>query len=441
MEVIFFILLLSIGCFVLPIHYLILLSILGVALADTRLVSYEFIYYVRFVPIGIFCFRLLADVAKRPVKANSSSIVKIWGPFLGLALISTMYSSDLSLSAQRVLSAYLVLGGFGIGIPIYCGDEKKVMRLLWLISSIMGIGLLYCLYLAISDEQVSIDYGAYDRVYGIFKNPNTLGILSMQLIFILVHFWNRHKAKMGGKIWFGMAIGVGAAMVTSGSRAAILGFCIGLLVYILGNSRLKKSALPAVWAVILILVSIFLTVGFFFPEYSGSVFRTDSAGRITLWTKAWDIYKDGSPWGAGFGASDEIFVEEASVLGGVRIYTPESHNSFLRLLLDLGFPGVVLSLLAFVLLICRAWKYLLYFENPRLGILLLAAVIGSLVDSLFESWLFGFGSGASVPFWLFLSILSHLSDQAKTRLEYAKQYYKFSQFARLKPQEFSASKV
>ena len=429
------IVLVSIICLMLPIRYLIVVGIMGVALADTRLVSYDFVYYLRFVPTGILCFRLLAELSKKPIKANSCFMVKVWAPFLALALISAMYSLQPLLSIQRAVSACLVLGGFGIGIPIYFGDEKKIIRLFWLICSIMGMGLFYSLYLAMSDKSVSIGYGEYDRVSGIFKNPNTLGVLAMQLIFILMYFWDRQRRKISGRIWFGVTIGIGTAMVTSGSRASVLGFCMGLLIYIWGNSRVQKKALPTVWTVVLILVSIFLTVGYVFPVYGGSLFRMDSAGRNTLWSKAWDIYRGGSPWGAGFGASDELFRQEAQSLGGIKLYTPESHNSFLRLLLDLGFPGVVLALIAFSVLICRSWKYLLYFENPRLGVLLLAAVIGSLVDSLLESWLFGFGSSSSVPFWLFLAILSHLSDQAKVRLECVKQYYKFCQVARLVPRE------
>jgi hypothetical protein len=55
------------------------------------------------------------------------------------------------------------------------------------------------------------------------------------------------------------------------------------------------------------------------------------------------------------------------------------------------------------------------FEDKRLGAALLGVVIASLTNALFESWLFGFGSASTIPFWLFLALLSHQADVARCR--------------------------
>jgi len=208
-------------------------------------------------------------------------------------------------------------------------------------------------------------------------------------------------------------------MVATGSRASAVGFTVGLLVWILGSTRVQKRTLPAVWSVLLVIVSIFLIAGYFFPEYSGGLFRTDSAGRSLLWDWTWRAYKEGPFWGVGFGSSAEVFAREALYLRSQGLYAAEAHNSFLSLLLELGFIGVAFALYGFVRLIIRVWKLLPYFEDPQLGVTLMAAILASLVNSVFETWIFNFGNSSTIPFWLFLGMISHQTVQAQLRARYA----------------------
>ena len=61
-------------------------------------------------------------------------------------------------------------------------------------------------------------------------------------------------------------------------------------------------------------------------------------------------------------------------------------------------------------------RYLPHFEDPLLGATLFSAVAASLTNSFFESWLFGFGSAATVPLWLFLALLSYQTDVVRQRI-------------------------
>jgi len=49
----------------------------------------------------------------------------------------------------------------------------------------------------------------------------------------------------------------------------------------------------------------------------------------------------------------------------------------------------------------------------------MGAICASLVNSIFETWIFNFGNASTVPFWLFLSIVSHQAGQAQLRVRYA----------------------
>jgi len=283
----------------------------------------------------------------------------------------------------------------------------------------MGGTILYSLLVTPGHESVSGSQEDYERLYGIFRNPNTLGLLAMQLMFILIYFWQKKREEVIGKFSFGVAITVGVTMVATGSRASALGFTVGLLVLILGYTRVQKKTLPAVWSVLLVLVSMFLVAGYFFPEYSGGLFRTDSAGRSVLWDWTWQAYQNGPFLGVGFGNGAEVFARDALYLKSKGLYAAEAHNSFLALLLELGFIGVGLVLYGFLTLVIRVWKFLPYFEDPKLGIALLAAIFASLVNSVFETWIFNFGNASTVPFWLFVAMVSHQATQAQLRIRYA----------------------
>lgn len=416
MDYLPWILLFSIPCLIIPIRYLILLGVVGVGMADSRMVSYDFIYYLRFLPMGILCLRTLADLHVKRLPSNHPFFMaKIWLPLLGFALFSVMYALDPSLSIQRLLSAVFVLIGFGIGIPLYFSNAKKMIEVLHLITFVMAAAILYSLHLAPQQELASSYSQDPERLYGIFNNPNTLGILCMQLIFVLIYLYQKRKDEVLGKFIFGVMIAVGIALVASGSRASGLGFVIGLIVFTWRSSRIGRRPFSTVLTMILALMSIFLLAGYFLPEYFGSLFRTGTAGRPFLWQRAWELYREGPFLGTGFGNGQIIFAADPAYLRTIGIYAPDPHSSFMLLLLELGFVGIVLAAIGFVVSLRRAFKFHQYFEDPELGSILSAIIIGSLVNSFFETWLFNFGNSATVPFWFFLAMLCQQADRAEVR--------------------------
>ena len=211
---------------------------------------------------------------------------------------------------------------------------------------------------------------------------------------------------------------VGVALIISGSRASVLGACVGLLIFLKANTHIHKANYSGLWTVLLTLASIYPVANYFFPLHVGSLFRSETVSRTILWERAW-ILSQGAPYlGVGFGGSFPLFVEDALYLRSIKVYVAGDHSSLMRLLVDLGFVGVILAGIPFVIIIRKAWKFLVWFDDPNLGIALFAVVGGSLANALFEGWLFGFGSAATVPFWLLLAMLSHQTYQAKRKAMY-----------------------
>jgi O-antigen ligase len=258
--------------------------------------------------------------------------------------------------------------------------------------------------------------GGYQRISGVFKNANTLGLLSMQIIFVFIYWWQREKGKATGQLLFLLVGATGAAIVASGSRGSALGLVVGLLVFLIGQSRVRGRTLPALWTVILILLCSFLAVGFFYPEYSGGLFRTGYTSRLILWQRAWVLSQNSPIVGVGFGGSGQLWYLDFLYLQRMGIGLAGPHSSIMLLLVDLGALGIILAGLGFSVLIRRAWKMIPHIEDPQLGICLLAVTAAGLVNSIFESWLFAFGSSSTVPFWLFFALLCHQADQAASRV-------------------------
>jgi O-antigen ligase len=393
----------GIPLFVMPVNFLIIASIIGVMLADTRLIPTEFIYYTRFIPIGILAFRvLLAYFAGRTAAKADLGMLKAWLLFMLLASISVGYSLEPSMSIQRVLSGWLVLIGFAVAIPMYFQKPQDTDRLIWMVSIFMGAAIIYSFYSMEPGESIPAGVQDYERFYGIFRNPNTLGLLSMQAVFPTAYLWQKDRRKTVRNILFAVMVLLGIAIFISGSRAAALGFSIGLMVFFWGSRKIQQKSLPTFVMIILLIASIYLTVGYFFPEYSGGLFRTGTSGRIILIEKEWNLAKESPYFGAGFGGSDGLYIRDAWYLRLQGIYAPGSHNSYMRLLVELGFTGLFLVLYSFFMLLRRSVKYLRQFEDPQLGVALLSVVTASLINAFFEAWLFGFGSSATIPFWLFL---------------------------------------
>ncbi|MEM7585730.1 MAG: O-antigen ligase family protein [Acidobacteriota bacterium] len=397
---------LAAACMLMPNRILILLSVLGVMLTDTPLVPKQAVYFSRFVPSGVLALRTLHLMLNRGSVTNFL-LVKAWLPFMMLSVFSIGYSIDPSLSAQRLLSAAFIICGFGIGIPLFFPHRKDHQQLIQLIGLLLGSAALYSLYLtAFAGGTSAFVHG---RASGVFRNPNTLGLMAMQAAFLIFYMWQRETG-FRRKILFAILPSIAAVLLLSGSRASSLGLAAGAVVYVRTMARLERRKLRMLFHLAAVGVMLLMVVDSVLPGQLDSLLRTETSSRTILWERAWVLAQDNLLLGVGFCASDEVFRRDAMYLKSIGIYLFGPHSSLMRLLVDLGLLGVLLAGWAFSMILRQAWRYLPYFDDPLLGAVLFSAVIASLTNSLFESWMFGFGSAPTVPFWLLLSLLAYQTD-------------------------------
>lgn len=397
----------------LPNRALIVLSVLGVMLADTPLVPKQAIYFARFVPSGVLAFRAFQLTMSRGTMP-ARLVIKAWLPFILLSLASIVYSIDASLSAQRLISAAFLLYGFGIGIPLFFPRSSDHQSLVRLIGLLLGSAVLYSLYLTTIGES-SFQTSTPGRARGVFQNPNTLGLMALQASFLVSYWWQKESG-FRRRLLLAALLSIVAVLLLTGSRASSLGLAVGVVVYIRLKARLEGRILRHLFQLAVLGLIAFIATDTLYPSFLDSLLRTETSSRTILWNRAWILAQDQLLLGVGFSASDSVFHADARYLRSIGIYLFGPHSSLMRLLVDLGLVGVALATWGFYRILRQAWRYMPYFDDPVLGATIYASIAASLTNSLFESWLFGFGSAPTVPFWLLIALLAYQTDVAHQKI-------------------------
>ncbi len=401
----------AIFCLVLPMDMVVVASILTTFLADTKFIPGAVIYWVRFVPGGVLAFRITAIMLrwKWPVK---SSMLRAWFPFALMAIGSSMYSVEAGTTFQRAVSFLLTLIGFGLGIPVCFGDKHKMRRLLWLTGLMMGGVVVYSFISSRGVEFRASDM-EFERLHGIFRNPNTLGLVSMESFFMVNYLTRREKDVVLHNLYLVANIIVGVMVLLSGSRASSLGCFAGILIMLWLDKRILGRKLSRWVSVVIFLGAVVLGASYISPSISSVLFREGSGWRDVLIKQDWEIAQNALWFGVGFGGSDGIYQQKMVEMHRQIGFSMGSHHSFLKLLVELGLIGLALALSALVFLMVRVYRLMPHFEDRLLGVAIFPALVACLLSAQLESWLFSFGSSATLPFWFFLALLSYQADRAE----------------------------
>jgi len=389
--------------FMARLEWLLLLAIVTIMFADTYLFPNEAdsaaFYYTRFIPLGLVALRsLMASKGSfAPARSLPGVFLKPFGLLCLLAAFATSYSDHPLKNAMRALSMALVLISFGVGIPSCMPDNAALKRGLRTIVMILGVIILISLVTYPVMDHPVMDLGDYVRVKGPFKNPNTLGLLCMLAFFPLAAmWWEDRRQRFVGVLALAAVMGI----VLSGSRGSFIGLLTGLMVVTVfrGLDRKLKGAIVTVIAVGLVSL-------IFLPGLQG-LMRTDTGLRFDLWQRAYQIGMRSPVAGTTFGDVDEVFDADKEYLQSIDIYSAGSHNEYMRMFVAVGLPGLLLALFGLFSIVIRSFRSIKYGGDPIIQVSLLAAVSAGMVNAVFEDWLFAFGGAPSLPFWIFLAVLS-----------------------------------
>jgi O-antigen ligase len=399
-----FVLGLAIAALVMPIEWLLIINVAAFILADTYLDLRSLNYhYTRFVPLGMFAIRALLPSTLQRVRSYMlpGFFLKPFGLFFLMAVISAIYDKlDPAATLLRALTMGFVLVAFGVGLPAYFTDDKRLRRGLHSILAVLALSIVVGWIMIPVEGMGLFHVGDYSRVRGIYLHPNTLGLMAMLTLFPVLGW--RMETPMGKRwpltiILFALLM----AILTSGSRASFAGLMAGAIVF-LGFRSLNFRG-----KVFLILLCILaFTMYFGLPQVSPGMLRTDTGWRFELWDRALHLGKESPLLGSGFGSTGHVFADDRVLLTRQGIYAGGSHNEYARIFVGMGGIGLFLALLGFGWVLLKAVRMIHVEKNPVIPVSLLAAVVSGLTNAIFEDWIFAFGGAPAFPFWFFLAFLA-----------------------------------
>jgi O-antigen ligase len=368
--------------------------------------------------LGLLLLASLGTASSRPTRVWDASYLLLVA-FLAAGLLSFLdgvVGQNAMFQLGSVALALLASAAFALRFA----SEESRLRLL----KVHGTVAWWVAWTSLPLLLLGVNLGrAVGRFSGWTDNPNSLGVM-MSLLWPAVlqgalqrPGWSIASPRL-------LAVAMAILLLATGSRASVLAATLATLVLLASTGRMRARMFTA--AMVLGLL------GFIFSgpltqamsvtpglnrlvdedvvEYleggEGAEFK--ASGREVAWDLALRLIAD-RPWGGyGWGAEAVLlpqFKQELLQHDGANV-----HNSYLSLLLQVGWLGATPVLLCFAVALLRGYRRVLWLRS-RASLhhaatpVLLALVAGALVHAVFESTLFYVGNLTTPVFWPALFLL------------------------------------
>jgi len=385
--------------------FLIFCAVLFLMLTATQFDSIKNIMEtIRWIPYIGFSVIFISDLLKnKTLPRKIEWFDKIMFVIIIIMFLSTFYSIAPVMTIKRAGTFLLLYISVFWVIYSEIHSEEDTEEMIDLI--------LYAAFIPYTASMVLLffpDIGFWgNRFMGYFSNPNFVGILSAILIPIIL--WKAlEKDEMWAKFLLFIVV---ISLLLSGSRSGLLGSVIGIGYYIFMVK--KEWRVPTLFLTVLSLVLIYtigedIFTGLFsylrlnLRSGSGNLPSWDaiSSGRGEQWRIMWSLFKNKPFTGYGFGTEDLLFRELEVGFTGRGLY---AHNSFLGIAVQVGIFGASLLFYPIFHLIFSTVE-----NEINISVALKGVLIGGLVASFFESWIYSVGSAYAFPFWICLVLLLKL---------------------------------
>jgi len=258
--------------------------------------------------------------------------------------------------------------------------------------------------------------GEETRLGGWIMNPNELGMLSSMLGALSYLFLLEQKGLR--KIFPILAmIGALVILMLTSSRSSLIGFLliIGLLILKSDNKKLKT-----VLFVVMLLVAPIAINTIIFKDGGGVEEVMSMTGRLPFWTALLNEGIVKEPFfGYGF-----MRINYTDYFQGLNTYPGKmTHNTFMQVLMNLGFVGLFVALFQVFFTI----RNFVISRKNAYGKFFIALVIPVMINSFTEFGIFG-DANYGILFWQFLIFLFlfekrvHLTSLEKAWLRKSNKY-------------------
>jgi len=251
-----------------------------------------------------------------------------------------------------------------------------VIALCFLILQII-FGLKFTFYPALAPNTTDPVFNMI-RYPGIFYDSQAHGQFLMMGSFLFLYTTNSEKKRVINYLIFFLII---AGIVIAGSRAALGGFVIGLLVIFFMAAKQLRIYGIAIVVIAIILVSIFPKAGIFDRAKNLS---EDYLFRQSIWKEAFEISKKHPYLGIGSGNYKNYVTRHAQnqyleLEEGTLIYFDQPENGYLKIMVELGFIGF--TIFALFILVPLFKGFVFRFKNlyDKQIVFIMASLISWLV--------------------------------------------------------------
>lgn len=361
--------------------------------------------------------------------------------FVALAGISAAWSSDPGLTAGRALSlAILFVTGAALAAGTR-GEARLVGQIL--VALLAGIALIAVgglVELAFRSDLavVPATTGTPFRYNGLGGNPNTMAMLLALALPLAVWAAAEARSRGGRLVAAAVALLFFGSVVASGSRGALVSGVLGSVataIFLVRGPVRRRAGIVAAGGAALGLGVLLMALpptavrdpvisvriippqpvpfsdrdaetlmplrdeisfpGPGQPQRQRSLF--DSSGRFDAWRGVLDQAAERPVAGYGFGTEERVFVDRYFFHYSTRI-----ENSFLAMVLQLGFAGLALLVALLVALVVAPWRALARLSpaGRRVAAAAGGAFVAGIALAVTQSFLTSVGSPATAPFWI-----------------------------------------
>jgi exopolysaccharide production protein ExoQ len=356
---------------------------------------------------------------------NSLSPV-LYAVYLGLGLVSFLWSTDPGYSAlqwsmdiESLVFAYYFIGCFLMLNYYFPENRIKMFKVMG--HAIFGLIIIFVagyfvnpgVFMRMSHE------GEEYRLGGFIMNPNELGMLAAVGISCYIFCLYEKGQRV---LILGMILILLFAVVLTGSRSTVIGCLIIAFFHIKQSSNKKLKNMLYIGAALVIPVAVNTLI--VKSAGNGGVDEVMSmTGRLPFWTA---LITEGLPREPllGFGFQR---INYTLYFSGVHTYTASmAHNTFIQVLMNLGFVGFTIMVFQMVFTI----RGFVLSQNKELRLMSIGIIIPVVINSFTEFGIFG-ETNYSILFYQLL--IFYVSMKVNPRLTPQEQKILYRKRPELKP--------
>lgn len=346
---------------------------------------------------------LLVSLRWRGIREGGQGLLILVAVLPTLALVSALWSVDPRLTIERA-GTFVVVSAIALACAVrWRRDESDSDELVDGIAASNGAVIV----LSVAAALLSHRGVANGELRGVFENANGLGLflgITSPAVYAALSRRGRERLLVLVVCLFG------ALTVLSLSRSGMAALVVGTLVYEFGRHRYRRLAILGAFAVVALVLGLFVAKPLLRHEPSSSTgivasASADRSGASLGVHRVWYARLTGArneAWGAaagligsrpvlgyGFGTGDRLFDRYPTRVHFVYFEGNNPNNAYLQLALELGLLGGAVGLLAIVVALGRGYRALVTRPvgvNATASIALLtASMVGGIVESILTS--------------------------------------------------------